>query len=144
MYISGRPVSVLEDTGCYFDFYGAVGLTCGDIFLPFVRKDGLYLTSILTVPFDSLHVLIFGQHSVSAVVQRQFSAPAALVTVLPVITCSMILVSVTPQQGTNIEATDDPVPHVLAIPVPVSVGRCGSKALDSAWHVLPLTLPCHT
>jgi len=47
------PLSMLADAGCFFDFYGTVGLSRGDIFLPFQKQDGLYLAPIFPVPFDS-------------------------------------------------------------------------------------------
>ena len=53
------PLSMLADAGCFFDFYGTVGLSWGDIFLPFQKQDGLYLAPIFPVPFDSPVILDF-------------------------------------------------------------------------------------
>ena len=47
------PVSSLCNQGCYFDFYGSIGLSYGSVFIPFRLKDGLYITEIVFVPFDS-------------------------------------------------------------------------------------------
>jgi len=37
----------------YIDFYGTIGLSYGSVCIPFQLKDGLYITEIVPVPFDS-------------------------------------------------------------------------------------------
>jgi hypothetical protein len=54
------PLSTLAERGCYFDFYGTVGLQCGSMFLPFSLTDGLYLAEIFPVPFDSVSLSFCG------------------------------------------------------------------------------------
>ncbi len=41
------PLSTLGARGCYFDFYDAIGLQCGSMYLPFALPDGLYLAGLL-------------------------------------------------------------------------------------------------
>jgi hypothetical protein len=43
------PLSLLGENGCYFDFYGTLGLQCGTMFLPFTLVDGLNLDLVTYV-----------------------------------------------------------------------------------------------
>ena len=77
----------------FLDFYGTVGLNWGDVFLPFQKKDGLYLAPIFPVPFDSPVISDF----------IPVAAPLSVSMGLPAVTRSSLRAGKLPPPSTSVE-----------------------------------------
>ena len=102
------PVSLLADSGSYFDFYSKVGLTWGSFFFPFTRQNGLYLAPIVHLSHDSPDILDFGQ----------VPSSDALSIAFPVLTRSMQGSMAGSSSDLLLDAPAPVIPIVLPLPVP--------------------------